>query len=272
MDIISAVASNPTNITVAEFVKLTVYNEYTPVVATAIVEGTSYQILTIGTTDWTTLGAPNNNYGTIFVANANGTSGSGTGTAYNVSVYTFSSSYKYETIDGFDYSPMGGLLGIGIQQRDLRATSSQTSISLSGISGNNIYIVLATKVQGAIISIIRGFYDNNYNLTSTANRFTGIVTSYNITEDRKDESDNFTVTLSANSFKAILENRVTGRKTNHKSWQKVNPTDSSMNNVDSIANQFFDFGLPPGTIAGDTGGTSAGQLTASLIPASRVQN
>ena len=45
----------------------------------------------------------------------------------NVSIYTFSSSYKSETIDGQVYSPMGGLLAVGIQQRDIRVTSADTS-------------------------------------------------------------------------------------------------------------------------------------------------
>jgi len=224
MDNIPAVANNPTNITTAEFVKLTIYNDAT--------------------------------------------------NPSDTTVYTFSSAYKYEEIDGQVYSPMGGLMAIGIQQRDLRATSSQTSISLSGISGDNIYLVLGTKVQGSIVQIIRGFYDENYNLTSYANRFTGIITAYNITEDRKDQTDNFTVTITANSFKTVLENRVTGRKTNRHSWQVVNPTDSAMNNVGSISGQWFDFGLPPGsTNAGAGIANPSGQATqGSLVPASRVQN
>jgi hypothetical protein len=46
--------------------------------ATALVEGTAYIINTPGTTDWSLVGAPNNNAGTIFTATAVGT---GTGTA-----------------------------------------------------------------------------------------------------------------------------------------------------------------------------------------------
>ena len=77
----------------------------------------------------------------------------------NVTIYTFSSAYQPETIDGQVYSPMGGLLAVGIQQRDIRATSADTSLSLSGIDGNNIYVVLATKVKGSQLEITRGFYD-----------------------------------------------------------------------------------------------------------------
>lgn len=162
----------------------------------------------------------------------------------NVTIYTFSSSYKYETIDGQEYSPMGGLLAVGIQQRDIRVTSADTSISLSGIDGNNIYIVLTEKIRGSKLEIIRGFYDDQFVLTSTAHRFTGIITSYNISEERHDLVDNYTVTLNASSYRYVLENRIAGRRTNKESWQDYFPSDGSLNNLFSISDQQFDFGGP----------------------------
>lgn len=192
MENIPAVANNKLTVNSAEFVKLTVFNDY---------------------------------------ANT-----------ANTSTYTFSTSYKEEQIGGVVYSPLGGLLAIGVQSRDLRVTSGDTSISLSGIDGNNIFVVLANKVKGSQLEITRGFYSNTYVLTSTAKRFTGIVTSYNIDEERVSQEDNFTVTLNASSYKTVLENRIAGRKTNESSWQSFNSTDSSMNNVYSIADRGFDFG------------------------------
>lgn len=171
------------------------------------------------------------------------------GNIANVTVHTFSSAYKAETINGTTYLPLGGLLAVGTQPRDLRVTSADTSIALSGVSGNNIYIVLGTKIKGSKIEILRGFYDNTYVLTNTYPRFTGIVTSYGIAEDLETNfggsTDNFTVTVNASSYKTVLENRTAGRKTNKSSWQVFNSTDSSMNNVYSIADQTFDFGADP---------------------------
>jgi hypothetical protein len=180
----------------------------------------------------------------------------------DTSVYTFSSAYKAETIDGQVYTPLGGLLGVGIQQRDIRVTSADTSISLSGIDGNNIAIVLATKVRGSELEIIRGFYDSNFNLSNTAHRFTGIVTSYNLAEERHDLVDNFTVTINASSYKSVLENRIAGRKTNTKSWQQFDPTDSSMNNIYSLSDQHFDFGMPVTRTAATTS-TAANDASSS---------
>jgi len=182
------------------------------------------------------------------------------GNTANTNVYTFSSSYKSETIGNTTYTPLGGLLQVGVQNRDLRVTSADTSLSLSGIDGNNIYIVLATKVKGSEIEIIRGFYDQNYILQNTYPRFTGIVTSYNISEDRSDREDNFTVTINASSYKTILENRISGRKTNQQSWQVFNSTDTSMDRVYSIADQQFDFGKDPktSTVTSSAAGTESG--------------
>lgn len=176
----------------------------------------------------------------------------------NVNVYTFSSSYQSETIDGQEYTPLGGLLGVGVQQRDLRTTSADTSITLSGIPKDNIDVALGTKIKGSKIEIIRGFYNNNYILSNTAHRFTGIVTSYNISDDLQltQDTENFTVTVNASSFKAVLENRVAGRKTNPESWAVFNSTDSSMNNIYSISDQNFDFGKEPLKKAGTNSAAS----------------
>jgi len=211
VDNIPAVANNKTAINSAEFIKLTIYNDY------------------------------------------NNTA--------NVTIHTFSSAYSYETIDGTQYSPMGGLLAVGIQQRDIRVTSADTSISLSGIpatDSNNMAIVLGTKIRGSKIEITRGFYNNNFVLANVAHRFTGIVTSYNISEERKNLVDNFTITLNASSYKTVLQNRVAGRKTNGTSWKVFNPTDTSMDNVYSLADKHFDFGVKP-----TEGATTASTATAT---------
>ena len=250
---------NTSSINSAEFVKLKIYNEYTPNATANIVSGYTYQIYTSGNTDWTALGSTSNTVGTEFTANANGTTGNGT--AYDISIHTFSSSYQNETIDGDVYLALGGLLQVGSQNRDLRVTSGDTNISLSGIDGNNMQVVLGTKIRGSEVEVWRGFYDANMQL-ETANgpylRFTGIVTSYGITEDRTGQDDNFTITVGASSYKTVLENRIAGRKTNEESWKVFNPTDTSMDNVYSIAGVDFDFGQDPKNKTTYYGGAGGG--------------
>lgn len=244
MEIIPAVAGNTNIVINAEFVKLSIYNS---TLANAIVNGNECTIQVSGNTNWTSIGASSNVVGTTFTANGAGT---GNGTAYVTSVYTFSSAYQFETFGNTTYTPLGGLLAVGVQQRDLRVTSADTSLTLSGIAGNNIQLVLDNTIRGSKVEIYRGFYSNNYILdtANVAKRFTGIVTSYNISEDWDEDNnmDNFSVTINCSSYKSVLENRVAGRKTNQQSWQVFDSTDSSMNNVYSIAGTQFDFGKKPG--------------------------
>jgi hypothetical protein len=175
--------------------------------------------------------------------------------AANVTTHTFSSAYKNETIDGDLYLALGGLLAVGSQNRDLRVTAGDTNISLSGVSGNNIQIVLDTKIRGSEVEVWRGFYDDNDILGNSYLRFTGIITNYNIQEERSGTDDNFVVTVSASSYKTVLSNRIAGRKTNEESWKVFNPTDTSMDNVYSIAGVQFDFGKEPTASRGGGGGS-----------------
>jgi len=160
----------------------------------------------------------------------------------NVTTHTFSSAYRNETIDGDEYLALGGLLSVGSQNRDLRVTAGDTNISLSGVSGNNIQIVLDTKIRGSEVEVWRGFYDDNDLLGDSYLRFTGVITNYSVQEERTDNNDNFIVTVSASSYKTVLSNRIAGRKTNEESWKVFDPLDTSMDNVYSIAGVQFDFG------------------------------
>jgi hypothetical protein len=255
---IPAVANNKANVTSAEFVQLVIYNNYLPVDAGNLIVGQEYMIKTSGNTAWTTLGATSNVSGTIFTANAN--VASTTGTADEIEFLTFSSAYTNETIAGNVYTPLGGLLSVGVQQRSIRVTSGDTSIAISGVSGNNIYEVLESQgqIRGGLVKIYRGFYNNNMVLSNAYLRFTGIVTNYGVSEEREERLDNYTITFDCSSYKSVLENRIAGRKTNKESWQFFDSTDSSMNNISSLAGFNFDFGVDPKTRQTiPTAGTSA---------------
>ena len=178
--------------------------------------------------------------------------------------YFFTTSYKSETlhdpIDNTDgptvaYNSLGGLVSVSGHQRDLAVTSFDTVITLVGVDPAKIGYVLEIGrnpgdnsphggLKGSRIEIFRGFYDDQYNLIGTPQlRYTGIVTSYTITEDRQDKLDAFTIALHCSSYKTILENRFAGRYTNQSSWQNITPTDISMNRVASLSKTTFPFGV-----------------------------
>jgi hypothetical protein len=208
MENIPAVANSPPQVNSAEFVKITIYNEY--------------------------------------------------GNTANTTVFTASSSYTDETIDGTTFNAAGGLLAVGSQQKDIRVTSADTTVALSGFTSGVIGLVLDSKIRGSKLEIWRGFYNDQGVLTSNAKRFTGIITGYNIEEDRVDLEDNFTVAVSASNYKTVLENRLASRRTNPESWESFDSTDSSMTNIYSIATQTFDFGKEPKYVSGGRGGGGGG--------------
>ena len=192
--------------------------------------------------------------------------------------YSFSSSFKSETITDLvgnstittsTFTPLGGLVGISGHQRDLMVTSYDTQVTMIGIDKTKIGLVLEVGanpgsgvttyhagLKGSKIQIWRGFYDTTYNLIDTPQlRYTGIITSYHINEDRQGQIDTFTLTLQCSSYKTVLENRMAGRHTNGSSWNKniapnydntgfpQNPLyDSAMDRVQAIHNTTFAFG------------------------------
>jgi hypothetical protein len=109
--------------------------------------------------------------------------------------------------------------------------------------------VLGTPIRGSEVEIYRGFYTAQ-DILSTATvvkRFTGIVTSYNVSEEFNNEAnmDLFSVSISCSSYKTVLENNVGGRRTNQDTWDYFyNGTDTSMVSVSKLNGAYFDFGVP----------------------------
>lgn len=160
------------------------------------------------------------------------------------STYTFSTSGKIETIEGVEYTPMGGLVEIGNQQRDLKVTGFDTSISLVGIDPVNIQMVLGTNIRGSEVEIYRGFYNDSYELVNSVLRFTGVVTSYTVSESKELEQMSFSIVINCSSYKSVLENNIGGRRTNRDTWTYwYGSNDTSMDFVEKLNGAYFDFGV-----------------------------
>ena len=171
-----------------------------------------------------------------------------------LTVYTFSNAPAPITIDGITFSNLGALLNVGDVQRDIKATSDDMTISLTGIDPTNVGIILGTEIKGSLVEIWRGFFDSNNQIITTPTtqffkRYTGIINSVSITENFDDKARVrvATCSIACCSMRKVLESRIGGMKTNQKSWQFVYAGDTSMNRVSVISNQYFDFGKPPQT-------------------------
>lgn len=177
-----------------------------------------------------------------------------TGTA----TFNFCSSAAPITVGSVTYDNVGNLLSVSDIPQDIKSTSDDVSISITGMDPANIQFVLGASVKGSKVEIWRGFLDSNNQIITTPTlqffkRYTGFVNNISINEDF-DPSGRIrvaSISLSCTSFRALLEKRIASLRTNQKSWQFFYPGDTSMNRVSQISNQFFDFGKPP-----QTGGVS----------------
>lgn len=181
-------------------------------------------------------------------------------------VYTFCNAAAPITVGGITFSNLGALLSVGDVQRDIKATSDDLTISLTGIASANISLILSSDIKGSLVEVWRGFFDANNQIITTPTtqffkRYQGIINSVAITEDFNTEMRTriATCSISCSSMRRVLENRLSGIKTNQNSWQFIYAGDTSMNRVSEISNTFFDFGSPPKT------NTQASETTVTQI-------
>ena len=170
----------------------------------------------------------------------------------SATVYTFCNAAAPITVSGITFSNLGALLNVGDVQRDMRATSDDMTIALTGIDPANVGLILSNDIKGSVVEVWRGFFDSNNQIitsptTQFFKRYQGLVNNVSITEDFNSELRTriATCSIACSSMRRILENRLGGIKTNQSSWQFFYPSDTSMNRVATIANTYFDFGKPP---------------------------
>ena len=176
-------------------------------------------------------------------------------------VYTFCNAAGPVTVNGTTFTNLGALLSVGDVQRDIKATSDDMTIQLTGIDTASIALILSNNIKGSLIEMWRGFLDSNNQIITTPTqqffkRYQGIINNVSITEDFNTEARIrvATCSISCSSMRRIHENRISGIKTNTSSWQFFHSGDTSMDRVQEISNQFFDFGAAPKTQTQSSGG------------------
>lgn len=177
-------------------------------------------------------------------------------------VYTFCNAAGPITFGGTTYSGLGSFLMLGEIQQDMKNTSVDLTVALTGINAENVALILGSNIKGSIVEVWRGFLDtNNQIITSPSNqffkRYTGLVNSISLTEnwDQDARSRIATCTLACTSMRKILDNRLAGVRTNSASWKFYYANDTSMDRVTVVSGTYFDFGKYPKaatTSAGDS--------------------
>lgn len=161
-------------------------------------------------------------------------------------VLTFSDYHKNYTISGTNYTGLGQLLSVGNTEDNLRAAPSDISVSISGIPAGNVSDIINNRIKGSECKIFRGFFDVNTGdllpiVGNPAGKFQGVVSNYDITDDLEmgDGTGTITLTLAITSVVEMLNNKVTGRRTNPADFPN-----GDMARVLPLQKSNFNFGAP----------------------------
>lgn len=154
-------------------------------------------------------------------------------------------------IDNETYLGVGNLMGITDSWSELRPTSGELIITLSGIPNSSILEITSSKIKGCAVRIYRAFLDPTTGLLLplTINpilRYRGFVNNFSLQEtyEIEERSATNTIVLTCASAIDVLVNKYTGRKTNPSSQRRHFPGDKSMDRVPNLENATFDFGAP----------------------------
>lgn len=168
---------------------------------------------------------------------------------YTSTTLLFSDRQESYELNGDTYVGLGRLMSITDTTSQIRATSSDLSIGISGIPNDSIYEIVNSKIKGCAVTVYRVLFDpvTNTALNITGNplaRYRGFVNNYTLQEDWNQDTrtSSNTIVLVCASALDVLSNKVSGRKTNPYSEKKYFPNDVSMDRVPSLENATFDFG------------------------------
>jgi hypothetical protein len=193
--------------------------------------------------------------------------------------YYISNCYKNVVHNGNTYQALAGFLNISEIQSNITNANDEMQISLSAIPPTYIAATLGEPIKGGEVNIYRAFFDYRTQEILSGEiyrRFTGIISNFAVQEDLDTANEepvvNHTITIIASSIMGVLENKITGRRTNKQDYQIVyselsnSSTDPSMDRVEVLFNASFDFGKEykgnaASTVNGGGGGGGGSQDT-----------
>lgn len=142
--------------------------------------------------------------------------------------YYISNCYKSISYGGNDYLALAGFLTISEIQNNISNANDEIQVSLSAIPPNYIAATLGEPIKGGEVNIYRAFFDYTTQEVITGEiyrRFTGIISNFSVQEDldvaNAEPTVNHTITIIASSIMGVLENKISGRRTNKQDYQIV---------------------------------------------------
>lgn len=153
-------------------------------------------------------------------------------------------------INGDTYVGLGKLISITGSTSELRSSTGELTIGISGIPNSAITDITSANIKGSNVTVTRGLFNASTGAFLSAitgnpiNRFKGYVNNISLQEDYDIDSrtSSNTLLLICSSNVNVLDNKISGRKTNSVSHKKFYADDLSMDRVTALENTFFNFG------------------------------
>lgn len=145
--------------------------------------------------------------------------------------------YHDLTVDTKNYLATGEFLGFTEIANDLEVKDNSLDIQLSGVSSTFTSVMLGESVEGSLVSVFRGYYDESTGELVDAPflRWSGRVNNFAINDDYNfTEEDAIAITVSCKSLLATMLTKQSGRFTSPQGFEKFNSTDRSMEFVPSL--------------------------------------
>lgn len=166
------------------------------------------------------------------------------------STLLFSDRLESTVINGDTYVGLGKLLGITASASEIRSSSGEVTVTISGIPNTSISDIVNSNIKGSNITISRGLFNASTGAFlsgitgNPVNRFKGYVNNLSLNEDYNVDSRTSTNTLLliCASNVDVLSNKISGRKTNPTSEKHFFSSDVAMDRVPALESTRFDFG------------------------------
>jgi hypothetical protein len=163
--------------------------------------------------------------------------------------FLFSDNIVSYTIDGDSYIGLGKFMSITSSASELRSSSDELTITISGVPNTSIAEIIHSRIKGSKVTVKRAVFNANTGelISITGNpmsRFIGFVNNLALEEeyDADNRQSTNTIVLSCSSVVDILDKKIAGRKTNPASMKKFYSDDTSMDRVPTLESSYFDFG------------------------------
>jgi len=157
-------------------------------------------------------------------------------------------SYTISSI-GETYVGLGSLLSITSSNSEIRTSSGELTITISGVPNSSIAEIMNSRIKGSKVTVRRALFDTSSGALAAVDgnpmiRFVGFINNLALDEeyDLENRNSTSTIVLSCASVVDILDKKVSGRKTNDSSMKKYFASDLSMDRVASLESSYFNFG------------------------------